>query len=695
MSTAEQVEESPRDVSFWLEELADARKREKGYRKLAKEAISFYEAEDSEHRPFNILYSNTETLKAALYNSTPRPVVQQRFKAEDKLGTIAAQIATRYLEFFIDSNDRDYSSFDELLSTAVQEALVSGRGLTEFKYEVEFEGVPATVAGKPASKRVSHEAICGEEIPWDRVFFGYAKRWAEVPWVAFELFMTEDQLKKNFGEAAKGIPLAVTAEAESNSKSDKNTRPDDMAGAELAHIYKIWDKESRQVIFICPDTSDRVIKAVEDPLKLDGFFPIPQPLMFGQKLSSMLPIPLYAWYKKQSDELNRITIRIENITKALKVRGFYDSSIEGIAKVLTAEDNKLIPAENVAALYDKGGLEKALFLLPIEKLVSVLQQLYVQREAIKQIIYEITAIADVMRGDTKASETLGAQQLKSQWGGQRLRRFQREVQRYVRDCLRIVAEIAFKQLSAETLAALTGIQLPTMLEKQQAQMVAQQAQAAGQQLPPTLAQTLSLPSWDDILAVMKNDLRRNYKIDIETNSTIELEATEDKQNIGEFLNAMAQFLNGIAPLVDSGQLPFEAMKEMLLAVVRRFRFGTDVEDQLKKMQAPQPKTDPTQQNAAIKMQMEQKQAEVDLQIKQQEAAITTQIKQMETQARAQELQTEAALRQAEFAFKMQEFKRKDQLAQVQLASKLQRVQMQNLSTQSTTAGAEGSGNAAL
>lgn len=212
--------------------------------------------------------------------------------------------------------------------------------------------------------------------------------------------------------------------------------------------------------------------------------------------------------------------------------------------------------------------------------------------------------------------------------------------------------------------------------------------------PPEIAAILSNPTWEEVVAVLKNDLQRNYKIDIETNSTIELEATEDKQQIGEFLNAMAQFLNGISPLVTAGQLPFEAMKEMLLAVVRRFRFGTDVEEQLKQMKAPPPPADPKQQENAAKMQAEQKSAEMDLQAKQ----IDIQLKQLEAQARQQALQVDAAIQQAEFQAKLRELARKDQLAQAQMQSKLRLLQMREqtaTAAAASTSSEGGSGDAAV
>ena len=75
-------------VQAWLKELDAARKRVKEYRKDASRVVKLYEGGKAGESPFNILYSNTETLAPALYNNLPRPVVQRRFKDDDPLGKL-------------------------------------------------------------------------------------------------------------------------------------------------------------------------------------------------------------------------------------------------------------------------------------------------------------------------------------------------------------------------------------------------------------------------------------------------------------------------------------------------------------------------------------------------------------------------------------------------------------------------------
>lgn len=660
---------------YWQGEIEQARKREKNFRKLGAEVIALYEAEKEHKYQFNILYSNTETMLPALYNSVPRPEVQRRFKDDDPPGKAAAGMLQRALEFQLDTDLEGYPSFDELMQAATLEALVPGRGLTRFRYDATFskvstapealeeeaaegpgeDGTPEHEAAGGESEssdntieKVSSELVCGEVVPWNRFLHGYATKWKNVPWVAFELPMTKEEFADNFGEELAALCEWTSIETEKSDESDGRREANTETATQGAWVYEIWDKRTRKVYFVTESLKERLLKVVTDPLNLSGFFPCPRPMMLFSPISSLTPVALYQFYKEQAEELNRVTVRINKIVSALKVRGFYDSTIEGLDKVMTADDNVLIPAENVSALQQGQTLEKAIFLMPIDKLVAVLQQLYAQRAQVKQVIYEITGIADIMRGASVASETLGAQELKNQWGTLRLKRAQKEVQRYARDCLRIMAEITSTQLSPTTLKAMTGVALPLEAEKQQAAAIAQQAAMSGQPPPPEIQAALGQPSVEQLLQLLSNDLQRAYRINIETNSTIDAEATDDKQDMSELMNAIAQFLNGVAPAVQSGVMPFEAAKAMLLGIVRKFRFGGDVEDLLKQTQPPQP----PQEKQDPKNSPELVQAQVQAETAKTQATMQTLQLQMQFAEREHEMKMEElALRQREMLMK--------------------------------------------
>lgn len=663
-------------VKYLLDEVAGALKREKPWRKDARAAVELYEAAKKEENSFNILYSNTETLGPALYNSLPRPVVERRYKDEDPMGLLAGRVVQRSLEYILDTDLNDYTTFDEGMQSSVVEALVPGRGLCRVKYDATVvekpkelggaeEGEPReALEGESATyEAVEGEQVCIEEVPWDRFTHGYAKKWKDVPWVSFEHVMTKDELQDNFGDVALKMDLGVAMEdGDTEDGGDEKERA--TSESKFATVYEVWVKRDKTVYFISPHYKAGPLKIVEDPLNLSGFFPCPKPINLIRRISSLTPNTLYRQYEEQARELNRVSTRINKIIAALKVRGMYDATIEGLDKLMESGDNTLIPAVNCAALQQGQTLDKSIFLMPLEKLISVLQQLYTQRQQVKQVIYEITGIADIMRGASVASETLGAQKIKDQWGTLRLKKAQREVQRFSRDLLRLLGEVAVTKLSAETLAKMTSIPIPTAAEKQQAITMVQQIQSQvppqvpGQppqpapQIPPEVLAATQSPTWEDVLALLQDDVQRSYRIDIETNSTVDLEATEDKQNMGELLNALAQFFNGVGPLVQNGTLPFEAAKAILLGIVRRYRFGGEVEEQLKQMKQPPPPVDPKAEAAKNSGPTEE-----EMMAAKQQAGFDMQKAQLDMQA----AQMEFELKQKEHLMKMQELDMKGQL----------------------------------
>src|SRR4029077_16489160 len=120
---------------------------------------------------------------------------------------------------------------------------------------------------------------------------------------------------------------------------------------------------------------------------------------------------------------------------------------------LTAGDNKMLPVDGVDMI--NGGLQNHIWMVPIELYVGVLTQLYIAREQVKQAIYEIMGISDIMRGATKATETATAQRIKGSMGMGRLEDQKQQAAIFVRDLLRLKAEIIAKNFDPETLTAMT------------------------------------------------------------------------------------------------------------------------------------------------------------------------------------------------------------------------------------------------
>lgn len=698
-------------VLAWISEIRAAKKREKDYRKDGERILEIYDGSKSSSIPFNILFSNTETMLPALYSTIPMPVVERRFKDADPLGKAAAEAGKRMLSFLINTNVDGYETFDEGMRAATLDALLPGRGVTSIKYDAETAELPpvekdedevadpaepaedAGISEEPDEYKKS-ELVCPEARSWNRVLFGYAKKWSKVPWAAYEEDIDKQEAERLFGAKVANL-LKYTRDEDDEDKEKKEE--DDKGARKTARIYQIWDKDGgRKIRYIAEQYKDDFLKVEDDPLGLTGFFNCPKPLQFIEKSNDLKPTSLYSLYETQAKELNELTRRILRITKAIKARGIYDGGLgTDIERLMDADENSMIPTETASAMAAEKGFDNAIWFWPVDKLIVVLQQLYQARETCKQVIYEITGIADIMRGVSQASETLGAQKIKQSWGTLRLKRLQYEVQRYARDLLRMMLEVAATKFSPETWAKMTGLPFVTAAEKQQAQSVAMAAQQQAQQQaammpppqpgqppqPPPQPQldeqtqhALSAPVWEDVIGLLRDDVQRAYRIDIETNSTIDPEASEDQKNIADLMNAIAQFLNGMGPLIQQQIMPFEAAKAMLLAIVRRYRFGSEIEDQIQGMQPPKP---PDEGASQAQQQHEQAMQAQDLQAKQQDNAARAQENQQKAQIAAQQTQLEMQkmARQAEYdaaehAAKMEEIAAKRELTQVVTASKI-------------------------
>jgi len=459
-------------------------------------------------------------------------------------------------------------------------------------------------------------------------------------------------------------------------------------------VYQIWDKEEKKVRYLSDTYKQAFLKVEDDPLGLSGFYPIPKPLSFVAKSNDFLPTPLYVYYKEQARELNLISRRINKLINAIRVKFVYDTELKGdfialangsaeyqgfnIGSLIDDDDENIgIPAQKPGSLEQSGGFEKHIWFMPIEKMIQVLMQLYQARDQLKQATYEINGTSDIMRGATDAGETAAAQEIKSQYGSLRLKDKQAEVARYVRDLMRIMLELAAKNIEQDKWAKVTGLPFATDEQVIQAQVAVQNyqiqqsqfgmQQSQPPQIPPEIQQAqkiLQSPKWSDILKVLNDDMTRSYKIDIETNTTIMPEVSQDTQNMAQAMQAMSQTVAELTPLIGQGVMPFQTAQALLLSVVRRYQLGDDVEDAIKQMKEPAPPQQPQDNTLQVK--------QLDIQQKQAELQAKTQQIQLETQAMTQ---VEAAKMQFEERMKQVELESQRLIEEGKAATEMRLAQM--------------------
>jgi hypothetical protein len=535
--------EIPQDASALYTQVSDRHKWLKdNWLNEATKIQEIYQGDKAEETPFNILYSNTEILVPAIFSRVPTPVVQRRHDTTKQ--DLPAKATAKFLEYVMDTNLPGYPAFIDAIESSILDAALPGLGQTRVRL---VEGIPQL-----------------DYVHFDAFVWGYARRWESVPWIAYKHDMTRADMQSTFGLTEEQMLGFTDPEDDGSDKSAK----------EATHcVYEVWDKRTKEIRFVCDDYPGSLLKTLPDTLGLHGFFDCPTPLVFVLSTGDIKPRPLYNLYKKQAEELNAVSMRIKRVTQAIRVRGIYNGNLQEMAQIFAdgANENQLIPAEKPSILANDGGLDRQIWMVPIEKLIIVLQQLFLIREQIKSTIYEILGIGDILRGTSKASETLGAQEIKDKWGSLRINKMRDKTARYIRSTLRLMAEVGAKHSPEEVWEAATGLNL---VPKMQA-MIMQQSGAQ----PPG-------PTWESVLSALRDDLQRSYTIDIETNSTVDSEATQDKQEASEFMNALGQAMAGLAPLAQLGDEGFNATKALIIEFMKKFRMGADTQAVIENLKPP-------------------------------------------------------------------------------------------------------------
>lgn len=552
-ATKETKAETQKDAATftksWLEAIDLAGEEEKDWRKDGQDAIDLY-GDDKERKEarFNILFSNTETICPALYNSPPLPDVRRRFGDTDLDGKAVADVLERSISY-----SADQYGLHGTIKAAVLDMALPGRGVTRIRYEPITSDAPVIDPitqqpvmgpdGQPVTKpQIDYQKCFADHVQWDDFRRGPGKKWSDVPWVAFRHYMTRDQLTALNHTLGATIKLDATVDGYDKNKSEA---PKDLF--KRAVVWEIHDKESGQQVFIAESEKTRPLWTGEPVVKFENFFPCPEPLYARRRTTTLIPLIPYEMYRDQAEELNIISRRLKALVKVCKWRGIADKAInEALIALGKAQDGEILPAENAFKMLEKqGGIDKAIWLMPLEKLVAVIEQLSKRFEQIKQEIYEITGIADILRGASNPNETLGAQQIKAQWGSMRISDMQEEVQRYCRDLFRMIAEVYAENFEPPILQLMTGIQLTP----QQVQL-------------------------------MRTDVVRTYRIDIETDSTIRADQSQAQQNISNFISGLAQFFTAVAPVVQAGFMPPEVAIDMVVSWSRAFKLGREASDAL-------------------------------------------------------------------------------------------------------------------
>jgi hypothetical protein len=601
-------------------------------------------ADMNRDKEFQMFWANCEVIKPSIYAKPPTPVVAPKFKDRRPVYQAASEVAERCAVVSF-----DLAGIDELMKLIRDDLALADRGVAWCRYESGRSG-----------GFYSHEKVCIDFKNRRDFVHSIARNWREVTWVSAASYLTRGEARKRFkrhsGDAYQDAEYRVNKEAKEIGGADRRER---------AKFWEIWDKSSERVIWVSPGC-DLILDEADPHLELREFFPCPKPAYGTVQRGSLVPVPDVLQYRDQLEELNLLTGRIHALSDALEAKGFYPAGSSELADAVQAAiqhntpGRVLVPISNWAAF---GGSKEIIVWLPIDMIAQTIVALVTLRKQVIEDIYQIMGLSDIMRGATDPNETLGAQQLKTQYGSTRIRDKQQELVRLARDLVEISIEIMCQAFDPVTLIEMSQTQLPTReMKQQELQQLIQQAQGLhGQmqqmqmqqqqaQLPPPgspppgtpsetpgsappqedpnaqatqqlqtqledlirkIEKVKEKPTIEQVLQFLTDNRARSFTLDIETDSTILADEQAEKKARTEFVGVLGSLLPQLSQMITAEPKTAEFCGELLKFATAPFRAGRSLDgaiDELveqMKMKGEQPRgEDPTTQAAKLALQVE-------------------------------------------------------------------------------------------
>lgn len=561
-------------------------------------------ARNTTQSKFNILWSNVQTLSAATFAKLPKPDVSRRFRDNDPIGRIASLILERALDYEI----QHYKDYRFALKAAITDRFLPGRGTCWVRYEPHFramqqdmptDGVQVTEDVDEPQEELDYECAPVDYVHWSDFGHSVARTWDEVGRVWRQVYMTEDASEARFN---RKLPMDSVPE-----EFKREQYPQPATDQYRALVYEIWDKNKKKAYWLSKSLGE-ILDERDDPLGLEEFFPCPKPLYATLTNESLEPTPDFTLYQDQARELDTLSDRIDGLVKALQVKGCYDASIPALGRLFTeGENTNLIPVKNWAAFAEKQGLKGAIDLLDIKPIYEALGQCYTAMAQIKEQVYEITGISDIVRGQGEANETATAQQLKGQYANLRLKSYQEQVAEFAAEAIQIKAQIICNQFDPETILKISAADQIDVSDSDVLTVMPQLGMAPPPQptmpgqppmppAPPPIAQMPKQVKQQIVLqaalklligersanpdAESKNPMR-DFRIEIESDSLVYLDDQQNKQQRMEFLQAQGNFIGQMEKiLVTAGPMAGPLMgplMEMWKFSAQAFKVGKGIE----------------------------------------------------------------------------------------------------------------------
>lgn len=630
-------------IDIWRRELENSIAYHKKSKKDSQEMYDIYENQDKNNLrrvDYSIFWSNTQVLRPLLFSKLPKTNITQANYNNDNTARVASELVERLINYFLKK-----SNAENEIEKVRDSYLIKGIGIPRIIFipAEPIEEITKTkikvkkdISDKKEDKKEGEDDSKEEEdknmedsteyeekdqeessyyvdeskknieieyVDYENFLKSTEKEWKKLRWIAFKKYYSRNELVETFGKKGEKAPLT-------NNKYEMLGESENEL-YKLCEVWEIWDKENKMVHFVTLGGDGYILDSLKDPYNLEYFFPIPQCMGLNDSLCNLMPIPLYRHYKSLAEDLEEIHNRVSSLVNQLRFTGVYTSLAEqkDIENLMNGNDGEFSAIQTTSNIDD---VRKLLLFKPIAEIANAISQLRIEKQQKKLDIQEITGISDIVRGQSLANETATAQRIKGNFAISRIQPLQKEVEYTIRDCVKIIAELAVEKFSISELMLITGLQIIDLeiIEKEtqdslneklneaislidpkdpqyqeKIQQLNQQAQIGYQttmkeQQEKLKGFALEFKDLPKLEKMLKNDKLRCINIDIETDSTIKIDQNQEKQERIEYINTISSMTNAMASVVQAGVISKDAFNEFIKFVSKPFKVGRNLENYL-------------------------------------------------------------------------------------------------------------------
>jgi len=375
-------------------------------------------------------------------------------------------------------------------------------------------------------------------------------------------------------------------------------------------------------------------------------------------------------------------------------------------EMLMTGDLKLIPVTNWPSYKQRGGLAAGIEAMNIEPYINALNILQGARQTALQQLYETLKVSDLLRGTSEQYKSATANRLESQWSSLGLIVRQNMFAKFISDAISNLAVIICEQFDEQTIMEVADADAliePTLLPPPTPPMQEPMPMDETGMAPPPPPAPM-VPPYDplaeidkikqQIIAILRDDKKRSYRIQIASDSMVAIdqaqqqqEATALIQTAGSFFDQMRGLIDQYPPLLDFSIYLFQNM-------IKRYKGGKEIDGlftkalmqigeiaKAKEEAAKQPPPpDPVMQEVQGRLQIAQIESQARLQAVQmemqdkaaknqlsyQDQQLKMQRDQLESQLAVQKQQFEEYMKQQELVLAQQDIQVKQSSVQVDM-----------------------------